>query len=298
MADLWMPAAERHDIRDHAPTDGGPAKAVAHITWDRNATEAKPQALVPYDRLRTYFTGAGKGVAPHVLWNPFDGKLCQFVPATSRSKSLADGPGGTRTNRAGSVVLQIEALFFPWCVVDGKAYESLDDTPCEGWDALHAWVSSWGVPDVWPLGRPTDFRAHRDEEVWRSAAGWYAHAQVPENTHQDPGSWPRFPRAGGGGGGGAQGGAGRTYEPFPGSAWFTLGRRSPVVARMHRRLVAVGCDRYRSSSGKDTLGSGDVASYEAWQRKYSADHGKGWTGSALTWPPGKETWDALKVPRG
>ncbi|MFE2941987.1 peptidoglycan-binding protein [Streptomyces sp. NPDC059255] len=195
MPDLWMPGAERLDIRDHAPTDGGPAKAVAHITWDRRATEAEPLDLVPYANLRSYFSGSGQGVAPHLLWDPFTGACCQFVPADSRSKSLADLEGGTRTNRAGSVVLQIEALFFPWCVVKGKAYESLKDTPCAGWRALHAWIASWGVPDSWPMGRPDGFDSRRDESVWSVEGGWYAHAHVPENDHTDPGTWPAFPKA-------------------------------------------------------------------------------------------------------
>jgi hypothetical protein len=86
------------------------------------------------------------------------------------------------------------------------------------------------------------------------------------------------------------------YEPFPGTSWFTVGRKSPIVAAMHARLVAVGCDRYKSSANKDVIGSGDVASYEAWQRKYSTEHHKGWSGAALKWPPGKESWDALHVP--
>jgi hypothetical protein len=90
-------------------------------------------------------------------------------------------------------------------------------------------------------------------------------------------------------------GDGIKHVPFPGAAWFSMGRRSPVVAAMHDRLVAVGCSRYKSSANKDVIGSGDVASYEAWQRQYSATHHKGWTGAALKWPPGKETWDALEV---
>jgi hypothetical protein len=94
----------------------------------------------------------------------------------------------------------------------------------------------------------------------------------------------------------AKGGPAPAYEPFPGSAWFTVGRRSPIVAAMHDRLVAVGCDHYRSSANKDVIGSGDIASYEAWQRKYNTEHHKGWSGDALKWPPGKETWDALHVP--
>jgi hypothetical protein len=87
------------------------------------------------------------------------------------------------------------------------------------------------------------------------------------------------------------------YEPFPGVGWFTVGRKSPIVAAMHARLVAVGCNHYRSTANKDVIGSGDIASYEAWQRRYNTDHHKGWTGSALTWPPGRETWDALHVPK-
>jgi len=81
------------------------------------------------------------------------------------------------------------------------------------------------------------------------------------------------------------------YEPFPGASWFHIGRDSAIVGRMHERLVAVGCDHYRSSLAKNLIGSGDVASYEAWQVKC------GFTGAAATWPPGQESWDRLKVPK-
>ncbi|MFF3989090.1 peptidoglycan-binding protein [Streptomyces sp. NPDC001797] len=195
MPDLWLPGAEHLDIGDHAPCDGGPAKALVHITWDKNATKAKPQDLVPFADLRSYFSGSGSGMAPHILWSPFTGQFTQFVPANSRSKSVVDQPGGTRTNRAGQVVIQVEALFFPWCRYDGKVYESLSDTPGKGWDELHAWVKSWGVPDVWPMGKPNGFVGHRDEHTWETKAGWYAHAQVPENDHTDPGTWFDFPAA-------------------------------------------------------------------------------------------------------
>lgn len=194
MPDLWMPGATRLDVGGHAPTDGGPAKAIAHITWDRNATAAQPADLLPYKSLQDWFGRNPDGIpsAPHILWNPFTGEFTQFLPADSRSKSLADGPGGTRTNRAGSVVLQVETLFFPYCRVGGQVYARLVDTPCKGWDRLLAWVRSWGVPDRWPMGRPTDFSSRRSESTWESQAGWYAHAHVPENDHQDPGSWPAF----------------------------------------------------------------------------------------------------------
>jgi len=288
MPDLWMPGATRLDIGDHSPTDGGPAKAIAHITWDKNATAAKPADLVSYEALRSYFAGGGKGVAPHLLWDPFTGRVTQFVPANSRSKSLVDLAGGTRTNRAGSVVIQVEALFFPYCRVGTKVYPRLVDAPCKGWEELHAWVKSWGVADAWPNGRPEN--CTRDEHTWETESGWYPHKGVPENRHDDPLSWPAFPKAS------TPTPPKPRYEPFPGASWFVMGRKSPIVAAMHDRLVAVGCGRYQSSKNKDVIGSGDVASYEAWQRRYNSTHHKGWTGSALKWPPGKETWDALKVP--
>lgn len=190
----WMPGATRLDVGGHAPTDGGPAKAIGHITWDVNATAAKPVDLVPYERLADWFGRNPSGIpsAPHILWDPFTGRFTQFLPASSRSKSLADQPGGTRTNRAGDVVIQVEALFFPYCRVGGKVYARLADTPCKGWPELLAWIRSWGVPDRWPMGRPVDFQSRRNEEIWETQAGWYAHAHVPENDHQDPGSWPGF----------------------------------------------------------------------------------------------------------
>ncbi|MEU8525243.1 endolysin [Streptomyces sp. NPDC048629] len=192
MPDLWMPGATRLDIGDHAPTDGGPAKAIPHITWDRNATAARPQDLVPYETLRDYFGSNpdGKRAAPHLLWDPFTGRVTQFVPASSRSKSLADQAGGTRTNRAGSVVIQIEAVFFPYCRVGGKVYAKLTDTPCKGWAEILAWIRSWGVPDAWPNGRPEN--CTRNATNWATKAGWFPHKAVPENDHDDPLSWPAF----------------------------------------------------------------------------------------------------------
>ncbi|MGW1174544.1 hypothetical protein ACWD4P_12590 [Kitasatospora sp. NPDC002543] len=193
MPDLWMRGAEVHDLGDHAPTDQQyPPKAIAHITWDRNATAAAPQDWRSFDSLVSYFTGSGSSAAPHIIWDPFSGRIAQLYPATSRAKSVVDSPGGTRTNRAGRVVIQVEAVFFPYCRYQGRVYPRLVDTPCAGWDRLHAWISSWGVPDAWPMGRPTDFTSRRNERTWETAGGWYAHAHVPENDHQDPGSWPGF----------------------------------------------------------------------------------------------------------
>jgi hypothetical protein len=288
MADLWMPGAQKLDIGDHAPTDGGPAKAIAHVTWDRNATVAKPVDLVPYENLRAYFSAnsAGKAVAPHILWDPFTGRFAQFAPANSRTKSLADKPGGTRTNRAGFVVLQIEALFFPHCRVDGKTYARLVDTPCTGWPELQAWVQSWGVPNVWPNGRPE--ACTRNATTWASKPGWYPHKGVPENDHTDPMSWPAFVGA-------PVAGAPR-FEPFPGVSFFmagtqpALGKKSVVFTAMGKRLVAKGFGEFYAVGPGPVLGQADVRAYEAWQRSL------GYAGTSAKWPPGKTSWDKLQVP--
>jgi GH25 family lysozyme M1 (1,4-beta-N-acetylmuramidase) len=93
-----------------------------------------------------------------------------------------------------------------------------------------------------------------------------------------------------------------TYEPYPGSAFFmkgttpALGKTSKVFTAMGKRLVAVGCGRYHIGPGP-TLGQADIDSYQAWQRLYNANHKKGWSGTSLLWPPGRETWDALKIPK-
>jgi hypothetical protein len=80
------------------------------------------------------------------------------------------------------------------------------------------------------------------------------------------------------------------YQPFPGTSWFTTGRRSPVIEAMHHRLMAVDCSAYQTSQHLDTWGSGDVASYAKWQHKC------GYTGKDADGIPGKVTWDKLHVP--
>lgn len=79
------------------------------------------------------------------------------------------------------------------------------------------------------------------------------------------------------------------YEPFPGSAFFQVGRRSPVITAMGRRLVAEGCGRYEVGPGPEWTGA-DRASYAVWQRKL------GYTGQDADGIPGRTSWDRLKVP--
>ncbi|MFD9322748.1 peptidoglycan-binding protein [Streptomyces sp. NPDC060053] len=288
MPEPWMPQALQVDIGDHAPYDPGfPARAIAHITADLEATAEAPLDLVPFANLKGFFTGSGRSKAPHILWDPFTGAFAQFFPATSRSRAVFDADGGFRPNRSGKVVLQVEALFFPHCRVNGRVFVRLVETPCKGWDVLNAWISSWGIPNTWPMGRPTSLSRNTcPDEKWRSEGGWYAHAQVPENKHVDPGTWPKFtsqpsePPP-----------VGTQFEPFPGASFFQAGRKSPIIAGMHGRLVAEDCDRYTSSTGIDVWGPGDVRSYTAWQLKLGLE------GSAADGVPGRFSWDRLGVPK-
>lgn len=189
MPDLWLPGAEKHPLDDAPMAGDGGSRTIWHITWDRNATAEAPADLVPFDNLAGYFAGGGRGVAPHILWDPFAGRFAQFFSATSRSKSVMNAAGGVETNRKGNVCIQVETLFFPYCRVGGKVYPTLRDTPCAGLDRLMAWLRSWGVPDLWPMGEPT-WTARRDATVWNTRSGHYGHSQVPENDHTDPGPMP------------------------------------------------------------------------------------------------------------
>ncbi len=79
------------------------------------------------------------------------------------------------------------------------------------------------------------------------------------------------------------------YEPFPGAAFFKVGRNSAVITAMGKRLAAEGCGRYAVGPGP-RWSEADRKSYAAWQRKC------GYTGQAADGIPGKASWDRLKVP--
>ena len=80
------------------------------------------------------------------------------------------------------------------------------------------------------------------------------------------------------------------YAPFPGAAFFTPGRRSPLIAAMGRRLVAEGCSAY-AIGPSETWTEVDRRSYAKWQRKL------GFSGDDANGIPGPQSWAALKVPQ-
>lgn len=281
MADLWLPGAIKRNIGNTGSMDGGPSRVTHHATSNTNDWTFKNES--------NYFADGGRGVAPHIVADPFTGQIAQYFPADSRALALqnaVDSEGDSvRTNRSGKYNIQIEWVFTKGEVVAGKKYNNLADTPMKPWPTIRAWLKSLGIAETFPGGAPTGWiRDTVSLSTWATKGGHYTHAQVPGNSHVDPGPLgnlfngtvtPKPPVKP------------PTYEPFPGATWFTVGRKSPIVTAMHNRLVAMGCNKYQSSTNKDTIGSGDVKSYEAWQVK---------NGFPADWPPGKTTWDRLKVP--
>lgn len=284
MTDIWMPGAKQIPNGNTAPTDPEyPPRAIAHITWDKNASAAKPQDLVSFSALESYFsTGGGRDSAPHLLWNPFTGEFTQFFPSTSRSLSVVDASGGTRTNRAGAVVIQIEALFFPYCRVDGKIYAKLTDTPLKGWDRLNAWTKELGIPDSWPMGKPNG-TSQRSESIWETKGGWYGHSQVPENDHTDPISWPDFV---------STSPVTKTVPSFPGRQYFVVGANNAYVTEVDHNLVRLGFNHY-SANGPGKYSPGPKYTTYTKENVAAFQRSRGWSGSDADGLVGPQTWHDL-----
>lgn len=284
MVDLWMPGAAKHSVGNTGTMNGGPARATWHITSNSKDWSFKNEL--------GWFSGGGADVAPHLLWDPFTGEIAQFFPANSRSLSLMND-GAVKTNRTGKYNIQIEIVFTEGEVVNGKKYMSVKETPLKGLDEIMDWLRALGIADKWPGGVPTAFaRDTVSESTWQGEGGHYGHNQAPGNSHVDPGPMPDIFK---------YGTAKKPtkpptkppvakYEPFPGAALFQRGNTDKRIAAMHKRLVAVGCNKYQSNSNTDVWGSGDVASYKAWQHKL------GYTGSDADGIPGKTSWTKLQVP--
>lgn len=184
MVDLWMPGAARHSLGNTGAMNGGPARAVWHITSNAKDWTFKNEL--------GWFTGGGADVAPHLLWDPFTGEMAQMFPADSRSLSLQND-GAVKTNRTGKYCVQIETVFTQGETVNGKKYNAVKDTPCKGLDQIMDWLRSLGIPDVWPGGAPTGFvRDTVSAEMWANEGGQYGHHQVRGNSHVDPGPMPNL----------------------------------------------------------------------------------------------------------
>lgn len=80
------------------------------------------------------------------------------------------------------------------------------------------------------------------------------------------------------------------YAPYPGASFFRLGKRSPLVTAMGKRLVASGYKGYKVGPGPEFTRA-DLKAYSWWQKKL------GYKGVDANGYPGKTSWDKLKVPK-
>lgn len=233
MTDFWCPDADKHDVGNRGAMEGGPSRATWHIT--SNATDHS------FHNELGWFTGGGRDVAPHLLWDPFTGEIAQFFPADSRSLSLQNA-GSVRTNRTGKYNIQIEIVFTEGETVNGKVYHSVKETPLKGLGAIVAWLRSLGIVDAWPGGVPTSFaRDTVSLDTWLHQGGHYGHNQVPGNSHVDPGPMPDLF--------GVKPKPAPLYAPFPGDKYFFYGRTSKLVTEVGKALVRAGYKGYKVGPG-------------------------------------------------
>lgn len=225
------------------------------------------------------------------------------------SRALVNLRGGVETNTLNVVQVELVGTCDPtthkkWGAASHIYWPEAPDWALRDAADFLAWAhANHGVvltgPAKWPA-YPTSYANGGQQRMtfdqWKDFRGVCGHMHVPENDHGDPGAidfatlikyakdaagspttpitQPTKPK----------------YERFPGASFFRAGRRSPVIGAMHKRLVAVGCNQYKSQANADVWGSGDVASYAAWQRR------QGYVGSAADGIPGPTSWAALKVP--
>lgn len=78
------------------------------------------------------------------------------------------------------------------------------------------------------------------------------------------------------------------YAPFPGTSFFRLGKKSPLVTEMGKALVRAGYKGYAVGPGPEFTRA-DIKAYAWWQRKL------GYSGSDADGYPGKTSWGKLKV---
>jgi hypothetical protein len=195
-----------------ATLDGGPLKGGApRAVWqalgaDPGVVSAKSAA----QRLDDL------GRASHLVWNPTNGEIVQLIPIVRAGRSLgwpeglgqqapsSEYPPGTagldtdaapgypqlagrnrlaEVNSEGRLCVQI-------CVV-AYAWKPFTSGPMHGLQEILDWLDQWGVPRIWPAGRPAPFphghATSRSRRLW-ARGGHFGASQVPDWTAAGPGA--------------------------------------------------------------------------------------------------------------
>lgn len=139
----------------------------------------------------SYFSSVGAYLIrvasePQVIYDPVSDKLGQYGPLNRSGRALQND-GSRRTNREGKVCIQVEVLgraSSPWT-------NGFDPAKKPNFRKLLAAMRAWGIPDVWPAGKPvakSSSSMPRSRSTWQSKGGHYGHCHVPGNSHWDPGA--------------------------------------------------------------------------------------------------------------
>jgi hypothetical protein len=155
------------------PYSTGPYRIVHHTT--EGPTYAGARAAFAARRTDPHFTVDAAAIHQH-------------IDTAETARALRNDPGGSQTNRASAV--QIEVV--------GFAARAKDAATLANVARLCRWIEQeHGVPQAWPNGLPRfstnghDPGGHnRNGANWDARGGHYGHSQVPENVHWDPGYTP------------------------------------------------------------------------------------------------------------
>lgn len=186
MPALWFSKAQKVTVGDSGgPMVGGPPRAVHHTTEGSTAAGA----------IATY---RKTGNFPHFTIDYAKDELVQHLAVNVAARALKNPAGGVQTNRQGAVCIQIEWVGF------AKTPFTNGHSAGPNVRAFFDYLRAWGVPDVWPSGRPLPYpksyglsNGQRSASNWKSKAGHFGHSQVPENEHGDPGALdPAFVKQG------------------------------------------------------------------------------------------------------
>ena len=232
---------------------------------------------------------------PQVIYDPVSDKLGQFGPLNLSGRALKND-GARRTNREGRVNIQVEVLgkaASPWT----KGFDPADKP---NFRKLLAAGRAWGVPDVWPAGKPPAYpsgKPARSRTIWQSKAGHYAHAQVPGNDHGDPGAIDITIVPGKPSGGDTPTQPATPSKPvdkdaFPGALKFGPGANNSYVTRLGQMLVKRGAQRFYAVGPGPKWGTADKDATRAFQQA------QGWTGTDADGIPGATTWKLLVEGKG
>jgi hypothetical protein len=200
VSDAWMPGAARMP----AGSDGGMLKGGApRIIWQALGSDPrKVSARSAAQRLGQL------GRASHLVWNPLGGEVVQLIPMVRAGRSLGWPEGLEQLSRPGPQRSQLACrtpqaaegclsevncegrLCVQICVI-AFAWEPFTSGPMAGLQEILDWLDSWGMPRIWPAGRPAPFphghATFRSRRLW-ARGGHFGASQVPDWTATGPGA--------------------------------------------------------------------------------------------------------------